>query len=192
MPHPSPLQPLPPACCQRPVRVARRPRAAVLRVAALATAVTAASSAWAFGGGVNTTLGRQVAARPDAPAVATTGHVRATWVLHCSGCHGVDGRGAPDKYVPDLRGVGHWLRVPGGRQFVISVPGVMASGLDDAQVAAVANWLLSTLAAASVPAGTAPYTAAEVAQARAQPLTDVAGTRERLKSVAVAGGVPID
>lgn len=132
-------------------------------------------------------LGQQVAARMDAPSVAATSSARSLFVLHCGGCHGFDGAGSA--YVPDLRRLGNLLRVPGGREFVLRVPGVMGSGLDDVQVASVANWVLSALASASVPAGYVPFDAAEVKRARAAPLVDVRATREQL--VATARGLGI-
>jgi mono/diheme cytochrome c family protein len=131
-------------------------------------------------------------ARPDAPAVAATTQPRSHFVLHCAGCHGVDGAGSTIGNVPDMRRLGDFLRVPGGRAFVISVPGVMGSGLDDAQVAAVTNWVLSTLARESVPEGHQPFDAAEVARARSVPLVDVAAARRQLLERARALGITID
>ena len=161
-------------------------RGAALLVGGLLLAGAAAAL-----GPQNTVLGRQVAPRADAPAVATTTHVRARWVLHCAGCHGVDGAGSVSGRVPDLRGIGGFLRLDGGREFVIKVPGVMGSGLDDAQVAEVTNWLLATLARASVPDGHRPYDAAEVTRARAQPMVDVAAERQRLIERAQAQGLAL-
>ena len=156
-------------------------------VSLLLSGLLATGSAAALGP-QHTVLGRQVPARADAPSVAATTHARARWVLHCAGCHGVDGAGSALGRVPDLRRLGAFLQVPGGREFVIKVPGVMGSGLDDAQVAEVTNWLLATLARASVPADHQPFSAAEVARARAQPLIDVAAERQRLLQRAVAIG----
>lgn len=150
----------------------------------------ATTSALALGG-QNMVLGRMVQPRSDAPSVSPTTHVRARWVLHCAGCHGVDGAGSVSGRVPDLRGIGAFLRLDGGREFVIKVPGVMGSGLDDAQVAEVTNWLLATLARASVPDGHRPYDAAEVTRARAQPMVDVAAERQRLIDRAQAQGLAL-
>jgi len=163
----------------------------VARLIALATiGVLTAGFAQALGG-VSTTTGRQVHARPDAPSVTTPRDARGVYVLHCAGCHGFDGRGAPHAYVPDLTLMGQWLPVAGGRAYLIKVPGVMGSGLDDAQVAAVTNWLMATLARGSVPAGHRPYDAAEVARARQQPFTDIAAERQRLIGVALAAGLAV-
>lgn len=157
-----------------------------MKLLALA-ALLPASAAFALGG-QNTTLGRQVMPRAEAPSVATTTHARASYVLHCAGCHGVDGAGLPAQYVPGLQRLGDFLRVPGGRGYVIKVPGVMGSGLTDAQVAEVANWMLATIAKDSLPPGHAPYDGAEVARARAEPLLDVAAERRRLQQQAQKQG----
>ncbi|MFN0186301.1 MAG: c-type cytochrome [Aquabacterium sp.] len=140
---------------------------------------------------VDTTLGRMVPARADAPSVGATGSARARFVLHCAGCHGVDGRGPPDSGVPDLRRIDAFLRLDGGRAFLIRVPGVMGSGLGDAEVAEVANWMLAALVRRPMPDGHRPYDAAEVARARAAPLKDVATERARLAALAQAAGTPL-
>ncbi len=163
----------------------RAPRA-LLWLAGLAPAAACAL------GGVNTTLGRQVPARADAPAVASVSQPRSHYVLHCAGCHGVDGAGSKLGNVPDMRRLGDFLRVEGGRAFVISVPGVMGSGLSDAQVAEVTNWVLATIARASVPPGHRPFDAAEVARARANPLVDVGQARKEIQQRARDLGITID
>lgn len=157
----------------------------------VAAGIAQASAALALGG-QQTTLGRQVMARPDAPSVATTTHVRASYLLHCAGCHGIDGAGLPQSYVPGLKRLGDFLRLPGGREFVIKVPGLMGSGLDDAQVAEVANWVLGTMARDSVPPQHVPYATDDVARARAAPLVDVMAERRRLQEQARRQGLVID
>ena len=142
-------------------------------------------------GQTQTTLGRQVVLRADAPSVSPVHGARALYVLHCAGCHGQDGSGSPSARVPDMRQVGRFLRVPGGREFLIQVPGVMGSGLDDTQVAQVSNWVLATLATDSVPAQHRPYEAAEVARLRRQSLVDVGAARAGLVEQAKQIGWPV-
>lgn len=149
------------------------------------------ANAWALGG-QNMVLGRMVAARSDAPSIAATTHPRAHYVLHCAGCHGFDGAGTQAGNVPDMRRLGQFLRVPGGREFIVSVPGVSGSGLTDQQVADVTNWMLTGMARDFVPDGSAPYTAAEVAQARAVPMLDVVQARQQLVRRAKALGVALE
>lgn len=138
------------------------------------------------------TLGMQAAPRPNAESVAVTTSVRSLYVVHCAGCHGRDGAGSVTGNVPDMRRLGRFLQVSGGREFVVSVPGVMGSGLSDAQVADVTNWVLATLARESLPADHRPYSADEVQRARAVPLVDVAGARERIVKEARDRGITID
>lgn len=142
-------------------------------------------------GGVNMVLGRIVVPRANAPEVAHTTSARSHYVLACAGCHGVKGEGRPEAYVPDLRQMGDWLRVPEGREYLVGVPGMMATGLNDAQVAEVANWLLATVSRTPPPAGHQPYSAAEVARLRAQPMLDVAAQRQRLLEKARRLGVAL-
>jgi len=155
--------------------------------------ISAASAAAALAlGGQNMVLGRMSQARPDAPSAATTTHARAHYVLHCAGCHGFNAAGSPGAGVPDMRRMGEFLRVPGGREFIIKVPGVMASGLNDQQIADVTNWLLRTWARDSVPEGTVSFDAPEVARARLQPIVDVAAERRRLVQQAKSMGLALE
>lgn len=140
----------------------------------------------------NTIMGEQVTPRRNAESRPITSSVRSLYVVHCSGCHGMDGAGSKAGNVPDMRHLGNFLRLDGGRAFVISVPGVMGSGLSDQQVADVTNWLLATMAKDSVPEGHQPYDAAEAQRARAVPLVDVAAARSQLALQARERGVTID
>ncbi len=91
-----------------------------------------------------------------------------------------------------MRQLGNFLRLAGGREFILKVPGVMGSGLSDAQVAELSNWVLVTLAGPSLPAGHLPFQAAEVARARAKPIADVGAERRRLVEQATWLGIAID
>lgn len=137
-------------------------------------------------------LGKQATPRANAESVAITTSVRSLYVAHCAGCHGMDGSGSRIGNVPDIRRLGQFLRLDGGREFVVSVPGVMGSGLSDQQVADVTNWVLGGMAKASLPEGHQLYSAAEVKQARAVPLLDVAAARARLKEQALGRNVKVD
>lgn len=141
------------------------------------TGLLAPTQAHEVHGQTLTTLGRQVVLRADAPSVSPTHSARALYVLHCAGCHSLDGSGSVSARVPDMRQLGLFLQVPGGREFLIQVPGVMGSGLNDEQVAQVTNWVLSSMASASIPAQHREFDAAEVSRARRDPLVDVAGRR---------------
>ena len=115
------------------------------------------------------------------------------YLRYCSGCHGEDGTGRPSKGVPNMRGVlGHFLRVEGGREFIVRVPGVSYTPLADADVAALMNWLLADIARPSLPPGTAPYTTEEVARLRATRMADIPGTRAELVKRLHSAGYRLD
>ena len=117
---------------------------------------------------------------------ATLGSAGATsgpaldYAVTCQGCHRADGTGTPGT-VPALAGsVGRLLRVPGGREYLVRVPGVAQSALDDVALAALLNWMLHRFSAEELPPDFAPYTAEEVGHGRRRPLTDVDGARRAL------------
>src|SRR5438093_583917 len=98
----------------------------------------------------------------------------------CACCGGSENT-CPPGTVPALAGsVGKFLRVPGGREFLVRVPGVAQAPLDDAALAAVLNWMLERFGRDDVPKGVVPYAAAEVGRLRRRPLTDVEGARRQL------------
>lgn len=102
------------------------------------------------------------------------------YMLHCRGCHGPAGAGAPGA-APSFRGqLGKFLWVPGGREYLIRVPGTAQSELNDARTAALLNWILHEFSPAELPADFVPYSEAEVRRVRRPPLTDVAATRRAL------------
>ena len=70
----------------------------------------------------------------------------------------------------------------GWTEFLVRVPGSANADLSDAALAEVLNWLLPRISAAEIPADFHPYSAAEVAEWRTEPLTDVSGMRRTLLS----------
>lgn len=106
---------------------------------------------------------------------------RINYMLHCSGCHQADGSGAAANGVPDMRGqLGHFLRTPEGRAFLVQVPGTSQAALDDAAVAELLNWMVPAFARQEMPVDFVPYSREEVARLRAHPLDDVPGFRDTL------------
>ena len=102
------------------------------------------------------------------------------YLLHCQGCHLADGSGSPGA-VPNLVGsVGRFLTVPGGRAYLVQVPGSAQSDLDDAQLAAVLDWMVVRFGPSEVAVDFERFSAEEVARVRAVPLADPAAVRERL------------
>jgi hypothetical protein len=148
--------------------------------AALAcTAVEAALSQTAQDPGPGVGLAstaRAATVSPTAPAAAAPAGVEnaqrawQNWTLNCQGCHRFDGSGS-DATAPGIAGtVAKFLLVPGGREYLIRVPGVATSPLSDANLAEVMNWMLWRFDKENLTASFQPYTAAEVAPLRARPL----------------------
>ena len=102
------------------------------------------------------------------------------YALNCQGCHRADGSGTGDSVPPLVNSVARFLTVPGGREYLVQVPGVAQAPLDDATLAAVMNWMLERFDKAHIPPGFVPYDAAEIGRLRTKPLTDVEGVRKRL------------
>src|SRR5579862_9376427 len=66
------------------------------------------------------------------------------YLLNCWGCHGSHGEGIKGT-APPLIDLSDFLKVDGGRAYIIEVPGVSLSALNDGQIATVMNWLLETM-----------------------------------------------
>ncbi len=113
-------------------------------------------------------------------ASAATADPQTDYMLHCRGCHGPDGAGAPGA-APSFRGqVAKFLWVPGGREYLIRVPGTAQSELSDARTAMLLNWILHEFSADQLPHDFVPYSEAEISRHRRPPLTDVVAVRRDL------------
>ncbi|MFN3523622.1 MAG: c-type cytochrome [Phenylobacterium sp.] len=113
---------------------------------------------------------------------------KSLFLLRCSGCHRTDGLGAPEAGVPPFPGsVGKIARDGEGRAYLMHVPGVAGSGLKDAQLAAVMNYVLEEWAAEEAE----PFTAEEVGRLRAAHIVDVVAYRRALAARLAKNGVVI-
>ena len=101
------------------------------------------------------------------------------YILHCQGCHLPDGSATPGK-IPGLVGVGQFLAVDGGREFLVQVPGVSLSTISDDELAALVNWMLYRFSPDELPADFEPYTADEVGRYRQNPLVEVETVRAEI------------
>ncbi len=105
------------------------------------------------------------------------------YTLHCSGCHGAAGHGVASAGIPDLAYSGSYLAVPQGRAYLVQVPGISQSRLDNATAAAMLNYVLARFSASGLPRGFTPYTPAEIANLRAT----VASDAETQRAAILAG-----
>jgi hypothetical protein len=88
--------------------------------------------------------------------------------------------------------VGHFLQLPEGRAFLVQVPGTAQSSLNDADTAAMLNWMVRAISGPQVPVDFVPYTTEEVTRLRAVPLPDAPRTRRLLVEKLRAQGFPMD
>jgi mono/diheme cytochrome c family protein len=106
---------------------------------------------------------------------------RIDYLLHCGGCHGMAGHGSPP-VVPSLLGESGLLAgIPGGRDYLIRVPGSAQSRLNDAALARVLTWILESFSADTLPQNFKPFTALEVARGRANILQDPLRRRAEIR-----------
>jgi mono/diheme cytochrome c family protein len=127
-----------------------------------------------------------------APAgVADARRAWQNWTLNCQGCHRLDGTGS-EGTAPSLAGtVAKFLWVPGGREYLVRVPGVATSPLASDDLAEVVNWMLWRFDKANLPSAFQPFTAAEIAPLRTRPLRlEASQMRTDLLRKAEASGPP--
>jgi len=102
------------------------------------------------------------------------------YTLNCSGCHGAGGLGVPEAGIPNLNEAGRYVRTTLGREYLIEVPGLSQSRLDDATAARLLNWVLRKFSAERLPPDFKPYSAAEVTRFRADKVSDPKARRDAI------------
>ena len=108
-------------------------------------------------------------------AAAESPHIN--YLIHCAGCHLQDGSGKLGE-VPSLASMtGRFSKLPEGRAFLVQVPGTSRSPLDNAETAALLNWMLTTFAKVE---DLEPFSEQEVAEYRKTRLSDVADARRKV------------
>ncbi len=108
-----------------------------------------------------------------AAVAASAAPPREDYLLHCSGCHRQDGAGVPG-VVPPLSGLAPFLATPEGRAYLVRVPGVAQSSLDDDRLAALLNWVMREMSGVEPDPG---YAAREIGALRGDPLRDARAQR---------------
>ena len=123
---------------------------------------------------------------PAAACVAFVSGARAEtplqtlYTLKCSGCHGAEGLGVPEVGIPNLNDAGRFVGTKLGREYLIQVPGLSQSRLDDATAARLLNWILHKFSANRLPADFTPYTAEEVTRFRSDKASDAKTKRDAI------------
>lgn len=102
------------------------------------------------------------------------------YILFCQGCHSPDAMGSEGR-IPRMNNyVGHFLKVNGGREYLVRVPGSANAAINDEQLAELLNWIVMNYSGSSLPEGFVPYTETEVGKLREKPLMEVVEHREQL------------
>lgn len=124
---------------------------------------------------------------------ALSDRARVDYMLHCSGCHGMDGMGKPERGIPRFAGqIGHFQQLAEGRAFIMQVPGLLSARLSDERAAAVTTWLVRQYGGASLPAHFQPYSADEAKRYRESRPADVIGKRDEIYRQLLALGFPLN
>lgn len=106
-------------------------------------------------------------ARPASSSIYKPGEWN--YLKDCAGCHGV--RGEAERAMPRMEGfVGTFLCTPEARAYIVQLPNIAFSTLSDRDLADMVNYVMFDLGGGSVPANAKPYSPAEVATLRRQPL----------------------
>ena len=103
---------------------------------------------------------------------AASDDARIDYLLYCRGCHLANGTSVPPDVPTLVDEIGRIVSVPGGRDYIVRVPGVAHSDLNDEKLAAVLNWVLQEFNASTLPADFEPYTADYVGKTRKMVLKD--------------------
>ncbi len=97
------------------------------------------------------------------------------FTLNCQGCHQRSGEGSKGGAPSMVGTVANFLNAPGGREFLLRVPGVASTALKSEAVAELMNWLIYEFDAEHVPADFVPFTGDEVHRMRQNPYVQEAG-----------------
>lgn len=116
------------------------------------------------------------------------------FIQHCSGCHGLNGDGGgATSGIPKFRDfVGAFAGDELGRTYVLHVPGIANTSLDDDAIAAVVNYVMTTWGGESLPKKFRAFTKTEVEARRRYPVSDIVALRRevvvrlRAKGIATA------
>jgi len=107
---------------------------------------------------------------------------KSDYLIHCMGCHGINGQGMPPEVPAFDKLLGQIAGKPGGRAYLAQVPGASQSPLNDEQLADVLTWVLREFARKGLPADFQDISPQEVSQFRPITLANPGKVRERLLS----------
>lgn len=94
------------------------------------------------------------------------------YLLYCRGCHLANGAGVAPVVPTLIDELGRLLHIKGGREYIVRVPGVSQSDMNDSKLAAVLNWVVTEFNSDTAPDDFEPYTAEYIASVRNKVLAD--------------------
>jgi hypothetical protein len=86
--------------------------------------------------------------------------------------------------------IGYFARIPAGRAYLVEVPNVAMSSIDDEDLAEMLNWLLETYSASQLPRDFQAYTGAEVTELRKVRIVPWLRRKELIQALLTAGQIP--
>lgn len=105
--------------------------------------------------------------------VENPAYTQTLYLMHCQGCHLPKGQGAAGR-VPNMQGyLGNFLKVSGGREFLIQVPGSANAPVDNQDLAQLLNWMLAKFSPTLLDSDWQAFTANEINKHRAGVLKEV-------------------
>lgn len=112
---------------------------------------------------------------------------KSDYLIHCMGCHLVDGQGMPPDVPAFNEELGGLASTIAGRAYLVQVPGSAQSFIDDAELAEVLNWIIETYSADSKPENFQRFTQTEVSSYRYQTMNDPVKIRLSLQETLQKG-----
>jgi hypothetical protein len=113
-------------------------------------------------------------------AVVMAEDPRVAYWLHCAGCHLLDGTSAPPEVPTLIDEPGRIAGLPGGREYLMRIPGVAQAGLGDEKLAEVLNFMLEQFSPTTTPGDFEPFNGEEVRRARQRVLIDPLRSRTEI------------
>jgi hypothetical protein len=114
------------------------------------------------------------------------------YALHCTGCHTAEGVSPELGRIPPLKGVvGHLVRSKEARLYFVNVPGIVNSGLDSNETAALLNWVVKIYGEKSVPEKWKAFDGAEIEALRRRAPPDIMAYRKEVQDRLNADGYSI-
>jgi len=105
---------------------------------------------------------------------------RTNYLLHCSGCHLPDGRGAPPLVPTLINEPGKLIRSAAGRDYLARVPGASQAPISDLELSEVLNYMLLQFSGETLEKNFRPLDEKEVHESRKRILADPLKFRDKL------------